>query len=278
MPDALPDWLQTLRLPPKDAYNWFVGKKMVPSFSWKDVWNEEHSAAFTVAGMLREDLLKTVHDKLGQAIQDGKDAAWFEEQLTPILSDAGWWGKKEVTDPSTGEVAVKNLGSPTRLRLIYDTNLRNAEAAGRWQAARRTQSTAGLMMRRTMDDQRVRKIHEQWNYLVLPLDDPWWNEHAAPCDFGCRCKDIEMDEATVQDYIDAGKPIKRKAPATTYQEFERNGERIKVPVGVGPGFGYNPGDPDARQKGLDSLAKSKRAALPPALRTEATKLAKRGKK
>ena len=273
----LPPWVQTVRLPPQDAYAWFLGKKLVTSFGWKDLWNQEHAAAFTVAGMLRDDLLKTVYDKLGQAIKDGKDAAWFEKQLTPILQSAGWWGKQDVTDPATGEIATKNLGSPTRLRLIYDVNIRNAEAAGRWQQAERTKSTAGFMLRRTMDDDRVRKLHDDWNWLALSIDDPFFDEHAAPCDYGCRCKDIPISEDGIQDYIDAGYPIKRKAPATVYQLYERNGEKIKVPVGIGPGFGYNPGKPGARQQGLDSLAKSKRNALPPSLAKESKRLAKRGK-
>ena len=271
----LPPWVQATRLPPQDAYQWFLGKRLIPSFGWKDLWNQEHAAAFTVAGMLREDLLKTVYDKLSQAIKDGHDAAWFEKKLTPILQTAGWWGKQDVTDPDSGEIVSKQLGSPTRLRLIYDVNIRNAEAAGRWQQAQRTKSTAPFMLRRTMDDARVRKIHAQWNWLALPLDDPWWNEHAAPCDYGCRCKDLPISEDGLQDYIDAGYPIKRKAPATVYQLYERNGQKIKVPVGVGPGFGYNPGNPNARQQGLDSLAKGKRSVLPPSIAKEANRLGKR---
>lgn len=271
MADGLPAWVKTARLAPQDAYEWFLGKKLVPSFNWKDVWNEEHAAAFTVAGMLRADLLQAVYDKLGQAIKDGKDAAWFEKELTPLLQKSGWWGDQEITDPATGEVVTKATGSPTRLRLIYDVNVRTAEAAGRWEQARRVQGTQGYMMRRTMDDDRVRKIHAEWNYLVLPLDDPWWDTHAAPCDYGCRCKDVGVDEEDIAYYASAGRPIKRTAPPTQYREFERNGERIKVPVGIGPGFGYNPGDPEARKRGLESIQRSKTDALAPPIRAAVDK-------
>lgn len=272
----LPPWIKLTRLPPSEAYTWFRNRKIVPSFRWKDVWNEEHAAAQTVAGMMREDLLQKVFDALGTAIQDGKSAEWFEKQLTPTLIKAGWWGEKDITDPGTGEVRTAQLGSPTRLRLIYETNVRTAEAAGRWEQARRVEGTQGLMMRRTMDDDRVRKIHAQWNYIVLPLDAPWWNDHAAPCDYGCRCKDVPVSEETVKEYIAAGLPIKRKAPKTEYREFERNGERIKVPVGIGPGFAWNPGDPKARERALASLAASKKAALAPAIR-KASRAAKKKK-
>lgn len=262
----LPSWIKLSRLPPNEAYTWFRNRKIVPSFRWKDVWNEQHAAAQTVAGMMSEDLLQKVFDALGKAIEDGRDAAWFEKQLTPTLIKGGWWGSREITDPITGEVRTANLGSPSRLRLIYETNVRTAEAAGRWEQARRVQGTQGFMMRRTMDDDRVRKVHAQWNYVVLPLDHPWWKDHAAPCDYGCRCKDVAVSEETIKEYIAAGLPIKRTAPRAEYREFERNGERIKVPVGIGPGFAWNPGDPDARKRALESLAKSKQDALAPPIR------------
>jgi hypothetical protein len=44
------------------------------------------------------------------------------------LSQAGWWGEKEMLDPATGE-KVKTAFTPARLHLIYDTNTRQAAAA-----------------------------------------------------------------------------------------------------------------------------------------------------
>ena len=37
------------KLIPKQALDYLKKKKLHPAFSYKDVWNEEHSTAFTVA-------------------------------------------------------------------------------------------------------------------------------------------------------------------------------------------------------------------------------------
>lgn len=36
-------------LPPEEAIAYFRGKELLESFSWEDVWQEEHARAFTVA-------------------------------------------------------------------------------------------------------------------------------------------------------------------------------------------------------------------------------------
>ena len=37
------------RLIPRQALEYIRNKKLRPAFSYKDVWNEEHATAFTVA-------------------------------------------------------------------------------------------------------------------------------------------------------------------------------------------------------------------------------------
>jgi SPP1 gp7 family putative phage head morphogenesis protein len=276
MPDTKippPPWVELLKLTPKDALAWFINKQRITSTNWKDVWGPEHARAFTIAGMLREDLLKTVHEALGTAIEEGRDVAWFQKELLPTLRNAGWLAK-EVVDPDTGEVSTDQSSLPTRLRLIYDTNVRSAYAAGTWEESERTKATAPLMMYRTMRDERVRITHAAWDGIVLPRDDPWWLEHAPPCGWGCRCIAIPISEDGVQDYIDAGRiKIKRQAPDVEYKNFDRNGEIVKVPVGVDPGFGHHP--LKARDRSLDGARRRQRADLPDEIRKAAEKLDKK---
>lgn len=270
---APPAWVHLTTLKPVEAYDWFRAKQVLPSFRWTDVWAQEHASAFTVAGLLRDDLLTLIHEKIGQAIDEGRDAAWFEQELTPTLVAAGWWGKSDITDPATGEVRRAQLGSPARLQLIYDVNLRTAHAAGRWQRAERTKRTAPYMLYRTMGDDRVRPAHAAWDWLALPIDDPFWHTHYPPNGYRCRCIATSISEAGLQDLIAAGKPIKRTAPKPTYDEFERDGERLTVPHGIDPGFHYNVGQ--ARQHSLDAYKGFRRAQHPSAIRAASAKLDKR---
>ena len=43
-------------------------------------------------------------------------------------------------NPKTGEIKPVQLGSPRRLEIIYDTNLRTAHAAGAWEGIQDTKA------------------------------------------------------------------------------------------------------------------------------------------
>jgi len=272
-----PDWAKLANLTPKEAYDYFRAKALVPSFRWADVWEKEHATAFTVAGMLREDLLATVHDKLTKAIEEGRDAAWFEKELTPILETAGWWGRKDITDPETGEVRSAQLGSPSRLQLIYDVNVRQAYHAGRWEQAQRTKSTAPLMIYTTMRDERVRKSHADLDGVVAPIDDPFWDTHYGMNGYNCRCSQDPVSEEDVEDLRRAGYKIK-KPPKVRYTTYTRpDGTKLEVPVGIDPGFGYNVGK--SRDAGLAAAKTQQRAKLPKRIRDAADAIdRKKGKR
>jgi len=58
-------------LAPDEAIAAFRRRDLLPSFAWEDVWQEEHARAFTVAKLLRMDLLQFVRDELDRAIAEG---------------------------------------------------------------------------------------------------------------------------------------------------------------------------------------------------------------
>lgn len=44
----------------------------------------------------------------------------------------GWWGEQVMTDPVDGVAKLVQLGSTRRLRVIFQTNMATAFAAGQW--------------------------------------------------------------------------------------------------------------------------------------------------
>lgn len=96
---------------PKEALAWFKAKKLKPGFDYRDVWLEEHSAAFTVAKMTQLDLLSDVKALVTQALAEGQTFRDFQKVLEPLLVKRGWWGVREMDDPLTGETRVVQLGS-----------------------------------------------------------------------------------------------------------------------------------------------------------------------
>ena len=107
-------------LPPEDAIAYFAAKgyELPPTFDWRDMWQEAHTAAFTVAKSAGFDILGDVHSACLAALENGTPYNEFAKQLAPILQEKGWWGKKEMTDPVTGEAKEVQLGSPRRLNII----------------------------------------------------------------------------------------------------------------------------------------------------------------
>ena len=56
---------------PKEALAYVKNKTLKVSFSYKDVWHEEHATAFTVAKAMQVDVLSDMKKALEKAIEDG---------------------------------------------------------------------------------------------------------------------------------------------------------------------------------------------------------------
>lgn len=226
-------------LPPAEAIAFFRGKGYATSFAWQDVWQREHDAAFTVAKMADVDLLRDVRMAVDKAIAEGATFEQFRDSIEGRLVEAGWWGRGEMVDPLTGETELVQLGSPRRLRTIFQTNIQTSFAAGHWAQIQQTKRDAPYLMYDAVMDSSTREEHADWDGTVLPADDPWWDTHMPPNGFGCRCGVIQLSAEQVQAM---GLEVD-EAPETRTREYTnpRTGEISQVPAGVDPGWAYNPG-------------------------------------
>ncbi|WP_178860806.1 phage head morphogenesis protein [Thiomicrorhabdus cannonii] len=231
---------------PKEALRWFKSKGIQPSFDWKDVWQEEHAIAFTVAKAMEFDVLETIKLSTQKAIAQGQTLAEFKRDLKPALIKLGWWGRQEQSDPMTGETRDVQLGSSRRLKVIYRTNLRTARAAGQYERAQRTKATMPYLMYELGPSENHREEHVQWSRIILPIDHPFWSTHYPPNGWGCKCRVRQISEAEAQRLGGV-----TADPHIQYREWvnERTGEILQVPQGIDPGWDYNPGI--ARLKSLD---------------------------
>jgi SPP1 gp7 family putative phage head morphogenesis protein len=227
-------------LPPEEAVQWFQQKGYKLAFDWRDTWAKEHARAFTVAKATQLDVLADLREAVDRAIKNGTTLATFRKELKPTLQAKGWWGEKEQVDPKTGEKKLVQLGSANRLRTIYETNLRQAQAAGRWERFERTKAARPYGRYVCLLDGRERPEHRAWHGTILPLDDPWWQTHAPPNGWGCRCKMMQLSDRDLERY---GFKVSDEAPPSPMVAWlnERTGETLRVPKGIDPGFDYNPG-------------------------------------
>lgn len=236
----MPPRVELKPLPPEEALRYFRSKGYKPGFAWQDVWQGEHTRAFTVAKAMRLDILADIREGLDQALAQGKTFEEFKRNLKPLLVDKGWWGRAEMADPQTGEVSKVQLGSTRRLSLIYDVNIRMAHAAGDWSKIERNRQARPYLMYDPVGDRRTRPLHRSWGGTVLPIDDPWWDTHYPPNGWRCRCR---VRQLGYRDLARLGLQVAVEAPTIDMKPWtnHRTGQTEWVAEGIDPGFGYNPG-------------------------------------
>jgi len=218
-----------------------------PSFSWLDVQQEMHNQMFTVAKTAGYDVLDDISAAIDQAIARGETFDTFQKQLEPILREKGWWGRGPALDPTTGELVDAQLGSPRRLGIIYDTNMRVSYAAGNWVDIQNNKTDFPYLMYDAVHDSKTRPEHRIWGGVddgkpvVLPCDHAWWDTHMPPNGWRCRCGVIAITQAQYDTMAAAG--AMKGEPFSIMRLFRnaRTGETTQVPDGIDPGFAYNPG-------------------------------------
>lgn len=225
--------------PPDDVRRYLEEKGIRPTWSWREVWQEEHGVAFAVAKAMSEDVLAALQQAVADAVASGLTFDTFRKNLETTLSELGWWGFKEQTNPDTGEAERVELGTPRRLKVIYDTNGRVARAVGQWQRIQRTKSSRPFLLYELGPSIHHRPEHVAWAGSIRSVDDPIWATLMPPNGWGCKCRVRQLSRAEA----DAA------GGETTGPELEwvettdkKTGETTTHPKGVDPEWAYNPGE------------------------------------
>lgn len=198
MPTAQRPELNALfTLPPEDAISYLEKKGFKIGWDWHETLDNAHSKAFTVAKVARMDLLQDIRQSLITAMQQGQSLEQWKSSITPVLQDKGWWGKKIVVNPEGHEQEVQ-LGSPRRLRTIYETNMQSAFAAGRYKAMLAGAETRPYWEWRHISISNPRKQHIALNGKIFSYDDPFWSVAYPPSEWGCKCRIIARSRREVE--------------------------------------------------------------------------------
>ena len=247
-------------LPPEEAIEYFRQKGFAIGFDHRDVWQAQHQAAFTVAKVMQLDLLQDIRAEVDRALVEGTTLRDFQQRLTPTLQAKGWWGRQPLRDPLTGETPEVQLGSPRRLKTIYDTNLRTAHSEGQWQRIQDSKQAFPYLEYDGNHSSQPRHTHSAWDGLTLPVDDPFWQAHFPVKEYGCKCRAIPRTARQVER---SGKPVgpAPEVPKLPYVNA-RTGEVQQIPAGVPPSFPYPPG---GRRASLADHLVAKVQAAPPAM-------------
>lgn len=227
---------------PKGVLEFLERKKLKPTDHWTDLWHGEHARYFTVARSVYADIVNDVYDEVVKAIASGSTLKTFQENLTPTLQQKGWWGKAD---------DGVQLGSPRRLRTIYDTNLRTSYAAARWERIQRRKKSRPYLRYVCVLDEKTRAEHRRWHGTILPVDHPFWRTHYPPNGWHCRCVVQQISQADIERN---GWELS-ETPEENFFEWENRstGEVKQIPEGIAPGFDYNVGIANLRVKAREQV-------------------------
>jgi SPP1 gp7 family putative phage head morphogenesis protein len=213
---------------PVEAVDFLRRKLNVPTDRWTDLWQQMHSFAFTVAGASTDSLVSDFHDAVDEAIEEGLTLDDFRRSFDRIVEEHGW---------------SYNGSRNWRSRIIFETNLRTAYAAGRWEQIQQVKEQRPYIRYVAVMDQKTRPEHASWHDTVLPADDPWWQTHFPPNGWNCRCTVQSLNERDLARY---GLSVSDRAPVIEWEERTINASEgprtILVPAGIDPGFAYRPGE------------------------------------
>ncbi len=200
-----------------------------------------HDRSFVVAGATKNALLEDFQKAVDGAIAKG----------TPFK---GWLDKDDIYHPGfldEFDKIVKRHGwdhngkRVWRARVIYETNLKTAYAAGRYKqmndpAVRKAFPYWQYVHALERIPVTARAAHKAWDGMVLPADDPWWNTYYPPNDWLCGCGVRPVSKAKLKRL---GKKDPDAAPSIshTITRDPATGEMISYPKDVGMGWGYAPG-------------------------------------
>lgn len=248
-----------LNVPPAEAIDHFGSEGYHIGFDWRDTDAAEHLRSFTGAKATRLDILEDIRAEVDRALAEGTTFEAFRESLEPTLARKGWWGRREMLDPVTGERRLVQLRSTRRLRIILDTNLRMAYVRGLWERIERVAQARPWLRYSAVRDARTRPRHRDWHGTVLRWDHPFWRTHFPPNGWRCRCGVQQFDDGDLEEFGYAPWDGPPPGSMDTFPWTNRRTCRtVQVPRGIDPGFQHNVGLVDAGKDAVDRRSQDRR--------------------
>jgi SPP1 gp7 family putative phage head morphogenesis protein len=176
------------KLPFQEAIDYFrqkeplrLGTEEKPD-TYKGMRGEIHDRAFMVSRLAQDDVLLDLYKAVDKAISQSTSLSEFQKDFIAAIENK--WEPKQ------------NRG--WRARIIYETNIRTAYAAGRYQQMTDMLDTHPYWMYRHGGSAKPREAHKALDGKVFRADDPFWDKHYPPNGWGCSCYVVALTEGDMK--------------------------------------------------------------------------------
>ncbi len=165
----------------------------MPKGEWEKLTAEQRHKAFTVAEVMRADIINETLMAMQTGLDKGTTFAEFQATAGPALIEQ-WGGEK-----------------PGRLETVFRTNMNDAYNLGRTDVI-----TAPAVLRARpfwrfdgVDDDVQSEVCFAAMGTILPADDPWWASRTPPLHFNCRSvvTPLSEEEAEAEGIEDDPTPL-----------------------------------------------------------------------
>ncbi len=155
---------------PSEAIDYFRRKRIVTKKTFDKLEREAKSAAFTVSGVYREDILHAFKSEITDALESGQTQKYVVKQFKEILAGAGH----------------RELGD-FHLETVVRSNMQTAYGVGRRKAMEETADLLPFWEYSAVNDSRTRPTHRALDGIIYPANHEFWDTHYPPWNFNCRC-------------------------------------------------------------------------------------------
>ena len=170
-------------LDPEEAIRFFGEKAPVTPEIFAQLSTEAKARAFTVAGVLQEDLLAELYSGVDKALKEGTTLAEFQASAGELFARRGLAGP-----------------NPWHLETVFRNNVQSAYMAGRYHQMVDPDvlGQRPFWQYETVGDGQVRPDHAAQHGKVYPAQHPFWSFWYPPNGHNCRCDVISLSGREVK--------------------------------------------------------------------------------
>ena len=186
--------------PHQDAIDFIKSKPIVARDVFDGLLPDLKARAFTIAGLEgNANIQQAIRDRIAD-LPAGHDWNAIKKDvandLTPLMVDPN------EDDPEIRDGQIK--AAHRKAELLLRTHGFQAYQVSAHEVMARQADVLPFWQYLTMEDERVRPEHAALDKLILPANDPFWDTHTGPWDYGCRCQKVaisqdERDEQHTKD-------------------------------------------------------------------------------
>ena len=173
-------------IPNLEAANLVRAMRPVTREQYDNILPELRARVFVITGVEDQRVIEKVRDLVAQ-VPEGVDWKDAKDAIAQEL-----------------EADLGEEGAQRRAGVLLRHHVNQVYQTGRKQALQAQKGIFTHWEYLTVGDENVRDSHRELDGLILPADDPFWDTHFPPWEFGCRCRvrgllKEEVDDIEIED-------------------------------------------------------------------------------